>query len=283
MNRLFAAYKPVFRSSNSYLGELKRKYSVKKAGFSGTLDPFASGCLIIATGQYTKLFRYLDKTPKTYRATLWLGASSPSLDIENIYHIKKVPPLSETAILEAIGSLVGELDYFPPLYSAKKLNGQRACDLARKGIEADLKNVHSTIYALELIHYTHPYIYFEATVSEGTYIRSIGAMIADMLGVEAVLSSLERIRRGCFVFENEKALDPLSCLRISPNRYLGDPVDVELGKKLSGADFENPENGEYVVTAEDHFAIIEIDNEKVRYKLNRIKMFDPTLQEEIII
>ena len=80
MNRLFVAYKPKGMVSNHFLSRLKRKYSDKKAGFSGTLDPFAQGVLIVAFGQFTKLFRFLKKAPKRYRATLWLGAYSPTLD-----------------------------------------------------------------------------------------------------------------------------------------------------------------------------------------------------------
>ncbi|HHD83732.1 MAG TPA: tRNA pseudouridine(55) synthase TruB, partial [Campylobacteraceae bacterium] len=76
-DRLFVAYKPAGIGSNRFLSQIKRRYGIKKAGFSGTLDPFAQGVLIIAFGKYTKLFRFLKKAPKTYRATLWLGAGSP--------------------------------------------------------------------------------------------------------------------------------------------------------------------------------------------------------------
>ena len=82
MNRLFVAYKPSGIGSNLFLLKLKKKYKPKKAGFSGTLDPFAKGVLLIGFGSHTKLFRFLDKTPKKYRATLWLGAKSDSLDSE---------------------------------------------------------------------------------------------------------------------------------------------------------------------------------------------------------
>ena len=82
--------KPMFVSSNSYLNRIKRKYKNKKAGFSGTLDPFAKGCLIVAFGQYAKLFKYLSKTPKTYKAVIWLGVESDSFDIENIINIDLV-------------------------------------------------------------------------------------------------------------------------------------------------------------------------------------------------
>ena len=88
MNRLFVAYKPKGMVSNRFLSRLKRKYGVKKAGFSGILDPFASGCLIVAFGAYTRLFNYLKIEPKVYRATLWLGASSPSFDNQNITQIQ---------------------------------------------------------------------------------------------------------------------------------------------------------------------------------------------------
>ena len=84
MNKLFVVNKPLHISSNFYLRKIKRKYKTKKAGFSGTLDPFACGCLIVGFGQYTKLFQFLKKTPKTYRTTIWLGATSNSLDNENI-------------------------------------------------------------------------------------------------------------------------------------------------------------------------------------------------------
>ena len=94
MNAIFVANKPAGMSSNHFLGRLKRKYGVKKAGFSGTLDPFASGCLIVAFGSYTKFFRFLDKSPKVYEATIWLGASSPSMDNENITKISNVKELN---------------------------------------------------------------------------------------------------------------------------------------------------------------------------------------------
>ena len=87
INKLFVVNKPMFISSNFYLNRFKRAYKNKKAGFSGTLDPFAKGCLIVAFGQYAKLFKYLEKTPKVYKAVIWLGVTSESLDIERIQDI----------------------------------------------------------------------------------------------------------------------------------------------------------------------------------------------------
>ena len=105
-NRLFVAKKPINISSNSFLHRIKKRFKVKKAGFSGTLDPFACGCLIVAFGQYSKLFRFLQKTPKSYRAVIWLGAQSESFDIENVISIDLIEPLSKSNIIDTVNSFV---------------------------------------------------------------------------------------------------------------------------------------------------------------------------------
>ena len=255
------------------MGYVKRKYNTKKVGFSGTLDPFATGCLIVATGQYPKLFQYLKKTPKSYAATLWLGANSESLDIENVDSVKIIEKLNIEDIKDALNSLKGELTYYPPKYSAKKINGKRAYDLARAGEEVKLKEISSTIYDIKFINYSHPFVHFEATVSEGTYIRSLGAMLADMLEVDATLSSLGRLNEGAFYFDDEKALDPLKYLKIPQNIYTGDDEYMELGKKLYLDYFESKEDGEYWVETENFFSVIEILNGEIKYKLNRVHKF----------
>ena len=272
MNRLFVVNKPIFRSSNGYMGYVKRKYNTKKVGFSGTLDPFATGCLIVATGQYPKLFQYLKKTPKSYAATLWLGANSESLDIENVDSVKIIDKVNIEDIKKALESLKGELTYYPPKYSAKKINGKRAYDLARAGEEVKLKQITSTIYDIKFINYSHPFVHFEATVSEGTYIRSLGAMIADKLEVDATLSSLKRLNEGAFYFDNEKALDPLKYLNIPQNIYTGDDEFIELGKKLYLEYFESKEDGEYWVETENFFSVIEVLDGEITYKLNRVHL-----------
>ncbi|SFV66029.1 tRNA pseudouridine synthase B [hydrothermal vent metagenome] len=255
------------------MGYIKRKYNTKKVGFSGTLDPFATGCLIVATGQYPKLFQYLRKAPKAYTATLWLGANSESLDIENVDSIKETPELTINQIYQALESLRGELIYYPPKFSAKKINGKRAYQLAREGKEVELKQITSTIYDIHLVNYNHPFIHFEIMVSEGTYIRSLGAIIADRLGVDATLSSLRRDYEGKFSFENEKALNPLYYLKIPQNIYTGDDEYMELGKKLYIDYFETKEDGEYWVETENFFSVIEIVNGEVKYKLNRMEKY----------
>ncbi len=250
---------------------IKRKYNTKKVGFSGTLDPFATGCLIVATGQYTKLFQYLKKTPKRYRATLWLGASSPSLDIENIESIIDTSIIDTIELQKIFENLKGELEYIPPKYSAKKIDGKRAYDMARQGKEVKLPTVKSIIYDINLLHYRHPFITFEAVVSEGTYIRTLGSLIAKELKVPATLSSLRRLQEGAFSIKKEEALNPLEYLAIPKNNYLGDPSYLELGKRLKIDFFETQADGLYVVETQDYFSILEFRDGVIKYRLNRIK------------
>jgi tRNA pseudouridine55 synthase len=271
MNRLFVAYKPSGIGSNRFLSKLKRKYNVKKAGFSGTLDPFAKGVLLIGFGSHTKLFRFLNKTPKRYRATLWLGANSDSLDTEMITDVEILPEFNEKTIINTIQSLQGELEYEPPIFSAKRINGQRAYDLARAGKEVKLNKINSTIYDIKLLHYVHPFVTFEATVSEGTYIRSLGRLIAQNLGVKfGSLSALERLNEGQFFFDSEKELDIKKSLNIPQNYYLGDSENVRFGRVLDVKDFEIKEDGVYYLDNGDNISIIKISEQEVHYELGRI-------------
>ena len=272
MNRLFVAYKPSGIGSNKFLYSLKRKYNDKKAGFSGTLDPFAKGVLLIGFGSHTKLFRFLNKTPKAYRATLWLGAKSDSLDSEMIENVDIVKEFKQTKVEEVLKSLEGELEYEPPIFSAKRINGKRAYDLARAGIPFELNKINSTIYETKLVHYCHPFVTFEATVSEGTYIRSLGRIIAQRLGVAfGSLSALERLNEGQFFYEDEKKLDIKKSLNIPKNVYLGDRDNVKLGRKLSLEDFEEKREGTYWLDDGENISVITIKDDKVKYELGRIE------------
>ncbi len=272
LNALFVGFKPTGLSSNQYIGRLKRKFKQKKAGYSGTLDPFAKGVLICAFGAHTKLFRFLKKTPKSYRATLWLGAYSPTLDTERIEKIDDLEAFKEATIREVIHSLQGELTYLPPKFSAKKINGVRAYKLARSDAEFEMNAISSVIHDIKLIHYSHPFVTFEATVSEGTYIRSLGEIISQRLDLEpSALSYLERLNEGEFRYNNEVFLDPLDYLDLEKNIYTQDVETIILGQKLKREDFEIKELGTYYIDNGATFSIIEITEEKVSYILNKVE------------
>jgi len=270
MNRLFVVKKPLFVSSNSFINRVKKELNLKKIGYSGTLDPFAKGVLIAASGEFTKLLPYLKKEPKVYRATLWFGVSSKSLDIENIVSINDIKEFNLNKIVEILNSLKGKISYTPPSFSAKKINGVKAYKLAREDKEVNLKKISSTIFNIKLINYNHPFLHFEISVSEGAYIRSIAQIIANKLNCNATLSSLERIREGNFKFDNLKPINPYENLKIQNNKFLGGYKEIELGKKLKIEQFSIKKDGIYLVESKNFYSIIQIENKKIRYKLNRL-------------
>ena len=270
INKLIVVNKPLFISSNFYLTKIKKKYKNKKAGFSGTLDPFAKGCLIVAFGQYSRLFKYLKKTPKTYKAVVWLGAVSESFDIEKVISVDLVEKINEEDIKLQLNSLVGELEYVPPKFSAKKIDGVRAYELARQGHDVELNKCKMNIYNTKFISYRHPFITFETTVSEGSYIRSFAQILLEKLGTVGTLSYLERINEGAFFYENEKELDPLDFIDLPINNYFGTVEWLNTGKKISIDYLEIKENGKYLIITDKFFSIIEIEDGDVKYLLNKV-------------
>ena len=270
INKLIVVNKPLFISSNFYLTKIKKKYKNKKAGFSGTLDPFAKGCLIVAFGQYSKLFKYLKKTPKTYKAVVWLGAQSESFDIEKVISVDLVEKINVEDIKSQLNFLVGELEYIPPKFSAKKIDGVRAYELARQGHDVELDKCKMNIYNTKFISYRHPFITFETTVSEGSYIRSFAQILLEKLGRVGTLSYLERINEGSFFYDNEKDLNPLDYIDLPINNYYGTTEWLNTGKKISIDYLEQKENGKYLIITDKFFSIIEIEEGDVKYLLNKV-------------
>lgn len=273
LNKLLVVNKPIFMSSNFYLNRIKRKYKNKKAGFSGTLDPFAKGCLIVAFGQYAKLFKYLSKTPKTYKAVIWLGVKSKSLDIEEIESIDFIDKLDKSHIIKELNLLKGEIEYIPPKFSAKKIDGKRAYELARNGLEVELNKTKMTIFDTKFILYNHPFITFEVTVSEGTYVRSFAQILLEKLNSFGTLSYLERLNEGEFFYENEKELNPLDFIKLPVNKYLGTAEWLEKGKKIGIEYVEKKDNGKYLILTEKFFSIIEIVDNDIKYLINKLPKY----------
>ena len=270
MNRLFVAYKPANVSSNAFLHSLKKKYGTKKAGYSGTLDPFAKGVLIVAFGAYTRLFRFLKKSPKIYEATMWFGAHSLSLDTQNIIAIKKIAPFSLANLEKIRQELLGEIKFTPPKFSAKRIDGKRAYQLAKKGQEPPLKECVMSIFKSEILHYAHPFLTLRLSVSEGAYIRSYCELFAKKLGINATLSNLERLSEGAFFYENEKSLDILKCLNLEKNE-LKNPQKIENGTKIALNELKIQKNGEFFVENEKNFSIISVNENAVKYILNKVE------------
>ena len=273
---LFVAHKPTNISSNAYLSILKRRFDNRTLGFSGTLDPFASGTLVVASNKHTRLFSHFVLSPKVYIATLWLGAESPTLDIERISRVSEICAFDLAQIRAVFESTKGKITYTPPKFSAKKISGIRAYKLARQNADFALDSCEMEIFDIALLNYNHPFLNFKVSVSKGAYIRSLGAIIAEKLGVKGALSALARIKEGDFIFENYKMLNPLDFL---PYPKLEIPTleiphlrdEIYNGKKIY-LDFAQ-KNCKYIVIFDDFFSIIRIDfYGRVEYILNRIDL-----------
>lgn len=262
-------YKPPFVSSNAYLQRIKREFGIKKLGYSGTLDVNAQGVLVIATGAWTRLLGHLRLSPKVYVATLWLGAESRSLDMEQIVRVSIVAESSD--IKSALEAMKGEISYTPPVFSARKSGGKRAYKLAREGKNVALGEVKTKVFDIKLLNYSHPFLSFEISVEKGAYIRSLGEILARKLGACGALSNLVRLSEGAFRFENYKCLNPLDFLpypRLDLREYEG---EVRCGKKLMLPSDKICKNTRYIAIFDKFFSIIEFSNEgQMRYILNEI-------------
>ncbi|MBO5800873.1 MAG: tRNA pseudouridine(55) synthase TruB [Alistipes sp.] len=183
-------------------------YPKIKIGHAGTLDPLATGVLLVCIGRATKRVEALQAEEKEYVAELQLGATTPSGDMEHaIDATYPTEHITRTMVEEVLRSLCGERDQLPPLYSAKKVQGVRAYEFARAGEEIELKRARINIYDMELMEYDMPRIKIRVRCSKGTYIRSLAFEIGEALQSGAYLSSLRRTRSGGFRVEEGHTLD----------------------------------------------------------------------------
>ncbi|MBP0613720.1 tRNA pseudouridine(55) synthase TruB [Chryseobacterium sp. cx-311] len=189
-----------FQAVNKLKYKLKNEFSLPKKfkiGHAGTLDPRATGLLIVCTGKFTKKIQEIQDAPKEYLTEIKIGVQTESYDTEKpeILH-QDYSHISEEYIHETLAKFVGEIQQKPPVFSAIKIEGQRAYDLARKGQEVEMKLRPTTIHYLNGIEIDLPFIRFTVGCSKGTYIRSLAHDIGQELGVGAYLSNLRRTKIG---------------------------------------------------------------------------------------
>jgi tRNA pseudouridine55 synthase len=207
--------KPAGITSHTVVNKLRKFYGIKKIGHAGTLDPFATGVLILLVGrESTRRSDEFMKQDKIYRTKLKLGYISDTYDKDGViqeYNVKKVPTSSE--IESIIASFIGEISQIPPMYSAIKINGKKMYELARKGQTIDIPPRLVNIYNINVLEYTYPYLTLDISCSSGTYIRSLGYDIGMKLGTGAYLEELERRQSGEFNIDNCYTLDTLPELK----------------------------------------------------------------------
>jgi tRNA pseudouridine55 synthase len=238
--------KPLNLGSTQAVGRIRRAYNAQKAGHAGTLDPLATGVLPVALGEATKTVPYLMDADKAYRFTIEWGAATAGFDREGpITATSEVRP-SREAIQNALKSFIGDIDQIPPSYSAIKVDGERAYDLAREGVELDLKPRRVTIHAATLIDIPDAdHADMEIFCGKGVYVRAIARDLAAILGTVAHISALRRTRVGPFGLDQAISLEFLEevCNR-------GDGLEVPLPVETALDDIPA-----LAVTTEDAFRL----------------------------
>lgn len=212
MNGVFLIDKDKGCTSRDVVNEIIRKTETTKVGHTGTLDPMATGVLIICVGKATKLVDYLSAINKTYHAEITLGLETDTLDIEGNVLKEENITLTDEIIKSAIESMVGKYEQEVPIYSAVKVNGKKLYNYARAGENVILPKREVEIYNIKLlsdIKRINNRIIFdiECMVSKGTYIRSLARDIANKLNTVGVMSNLRRISQGKFSIDNCKTID----------------------------------------------------------------------------
>ena len=201
--------KPVGLSSNDALIKAKRVFNAKKAGHTGTLDPFATGLLPLCFGEATKFSQDLLEADKTYETTVHLGISTNTGDTEGEAVLTREVNVTRAQIDAALVQFRGPILQVPPMYSALKRDGKAYYEYAREGITLEREARPVTIHKLEFVAYEAPYLKLLVTCSKGTYIRVLGEDIGNVLGCGGHLNALRRIQVGTLTIENMVTLETL--------------------------------------------------------------------------
>lgn len=218
LNGILNLNKPAGISSARAVARVKRLLPRgTKIGHAGTLDPFATGVLLLLIGKATKLCERLMDQPKQYQATVKLGATTPTDDPESAETLTpSVQPPAREQIEAALESFVGEILQRPPMFSAMKVGGRRAYDLARKGHDVELKARPVKVYSIETLDYIWPFVRLRIDCGRGTYIRAIARDLGQAIGTGGYLCALCRTRVADFRAEDAVELEALWPSTIAP-------------------------------------------------------------------
>jgi tRNA pseudouridine55 synthase len=192
-----------------------------RIGHTGTLDPLATGVLVLCVGAATRLTEYVQRMEKVYEIRVQLGARSDTDDADGVVAMQSQmgEPLDRSTIERHLQGFLGETEQVPPIYSAARVGGRRAYDLARRGREVDLKPRKVTIHAIEVLAYDYPALELRVRCGKGTYMRSLARDLGDQLGCGAYVAALRRTRIGPFDASNALSLEidgTVACTRLLP-------------------------------------------------------------------
>lgn len=240
--------KPAGPTSHDIVARARRMLKERAVGHTGTLDPFASGLLVLLVGRGTRVARFVEQQPKTYLATAKLGyrTSTDDLTGETVGDVEPVEAVNTEQVRRALAEMVGPQLQQPPAYSAKKVAGERSYRMARRGAAVELAAVPVTVHRIELVDYTAPLVTFRTVVTAGTYVRAMARDLGERLGTGAHLVALRREAIGDLNVEDAIGADAISADHLLPLRTVlthmpvmeldaADRVAVSHGRAISAA------------------------------------------------
>ena len=223
MNGIVIIDKPAGWTSQDVVSKLRGVLHTRRIGHGGTLDPMATGVLPVFVGRGTRAVEFFEHAEKTYEAVLHLGVTTDTEDISGTVLETRNVAISEGEFLAVLEQFRGEIQQIPPMYSALKINGQKLCDLARKGKEVERKPRTITIFQLDCLSFDGTFARLRVSCSKGTYIRTLCKDIGAALGCGGCMESLRRTAAGAYTIEDAIPLQTLIDAD-QPEQYLR-PVD----------------------------------------------------------
>ena len=276
MSGIIVVDKPKDFTSRDIVNVISHELHEKKVGHTGTLDPLATGVLVVCVGKYTKLVDLLTSLDKEYIAEIKLGILTDTLDITGNVLKKEEVHLTKMQILKAFSKFTGEYLMEVPKYSAIKVNGKKLYEYAREGIDVKLpvKKVH--VYELELLSFYHDTISFRCKVEKGTYIRGLIRDILKYLGVMGTMSNLIRIKQGNFKIEDACSLDDIKNHQFKLLQ-VKDVLDISI-YHLNELEYEKVSHGNKMSfdNSEDRLLLLYQDREVAIYKKDG-KLYKPQI------
>lgn len=268
MRAFLVVDKPKGMTSNQVVGNVKKAAGIKKVGHAGTLDPLATGVLVLALGEVTRLIRYIQDQDKEYVATAQFGVATDTLDADGAVLSREPMDFDERDLLDVVPRFIGIISQVPPMVSALKKDGRRLYEMARAGevVERDARQVE--VHDLEILSVgapPYPEVEFRVVCGKGTYVRSLADDMATVLGGYAHLTSLRRTRIGSFKVSDAITIDDLhnwESYLMSPTRALADLPQVVVDDEtaygvrngvrfVTGPVVEGPTDQPYTVLTED--------------------------------
>lgn len=295
---LLNLHKPVGPTSHDVVARVRRLTRIRKIGHAGTLDPLAAGVLVLGLGPATRVSEYAMRSPKRYRGTVRLGATTTTYDAEGeIVTQQPVGDLTQAQIEAGLEQFTGEIEQVPPMYSAIKQDGRRLYDLAREGQDVSRGARQVTIERIEIVALALPDVVLDVTCSPGTYIRSLAHDLGAVLGVGGYLAGLTRVASGGFTLEDAVPLDVFEAAAqagdwrrylLPPEQALPDAARLRLDaaqteRVLHGNAIEAPAEADGLACAFGpdgaFLAVLEAQDQRGLRAWQPVKVFQPDAQK----